>query len=118
MRLALFDDYRLGVVAGEQIVDVTGALPAHDTDPVSAGWWRALCRDFADLRPGLEAAAAAGTRVPLAAVRLRAPALNPSKVIACASNYHDHVEEMHSVQQRTLGPILIRTPPASFGLDR
>ena len=39
MRLALFDDYRLGVVAGErgeQIADVTGALPAHDADPVRA----------------------------------------------------------------------------------
>jgi 2-keto-4-pentenoate hydratase/2-oxohepta-3-ene-1,7-dioic acid hydratase in catechol pathway len=105
VRLALFDDYRLGVVAGEQIVDVTGALPAHDADPVSAGWWRALCRDFADLRPGLEAATAAGTPVPLSAVRLRAPALNPSKVIACASNYREHVEEMHSVQQRTLGHV-------------
>lgn len=79
MRLALFDDYRLGVVAGEQIVDVTGALPAHDAGPVSAGWWRALCRDFAGLRPGLEAAAAAGTPVPLAAVRLRAPALNAAR---------------------------------------
>ena len=108
MRLALFDDYRLGVVAGErgeQITDVTGALPGYDADPVGAGWWRALCRDFAGLRPGLEAAAAAGPRLDLTAVRLRAPALNPSKVIACASNYRAHVEEMHEVQRRTLGHV-------------
>lgn len=105
MRLALFGDYRLGVVAGERIVDVTGALPAHDADPVTAGWWRGLCRDFAGLRPGLEAAAAAGPPLALTAVRLRAPALNPSKVIACASNYRAHVEEMHEVQRRTLGHV-------------
>jgi 2-keto-4-pentenoate hydratase/2-oxohepta-3-ene-1,7-dioic acid hydratase in catechol pathway len=105
VRLALFGDYRLGVVAGEQITDVTGALPAHCADPVSAGWWRALCRDFAGLRARLEAAAAAGPAVALAAVRLRAPALNPSKVIACASNYRAHVDEMHAVQRRTLGRV-------------
>jgi 2-keto-4-pentenoate hydratase/2-oxohepta-3-ene-1,7-dioic acid hydratase in catechol pathway len=105
VRLALFDDYRLGVVAGEQIVDVTGALPAHDADPVSAGWWRALCRDLPGLRPALQAAAAAGPAVALTAVRLLAPALNPSKIIACASNYPAHVAEMHEVQRRTLGHV-------------
>jgi len=105
VRLALFDDYRLGVVAGERIVDVTGILPAHDADPVSAGWWRALCRDFAGLRPALQAAAAAGPAVALTGVRLRAPALNPSKIIACASNYRAHVAEMHEVQHRTLGHV-------------
>jgi 2-keto-4-pentenoate hydratase/2-oxohepta-3-ene-1,7-dioic acid hydratase in catechol pathway len=105
VKLALFDDFRLGAVTGERIVDVTGALPAHDPDPVTAGWWRALCRDFADLRPRLEAARDAGPAVELAAVRLRPPALTPSKVIACASNYRDHVREMHEVQQRTLGRV-------------
>ena len=105
MKLALFDEFRLGLVSGDEIVDVSGALPVHDADPVTAGWWRALCRDFPRLRPGLEAAAAAGTPVKLAGVRLRAPALNPSKIIACASNYHEHVEEMHEVQRRTLGHV-------------
>jgi 2-keto-4-pentenoate hydratase/2-oxohepta-3-ene-1,7-dioic acid hydratase in catechol pathway len=105
VRLALFDDHRLGAVRGDEIVDVTDALPAHDPDPVTAGWWRALCRDFLARRPDLEAAAKAGTPVPLDRVRLRAPALNPSKVIACACNYRDHVEEMHDVQHRTLGHV-------------
>lgn len=103
MRLALFDDYRLGVVTGDQITDVTAALPGHDPDPLTAGWWRGLCRDFQALRPALQAAATAGAPAPVASVRLRAPALAPSKVIACASNYRDHVTEMHEVQQRTLG---------------
>jgi 2-keto-4-pentenoate hydratase/2-oxohepta-3-ene-1,7-dioic acid hydratase in catechol pathway len=38
-------------------------------------------------------------------VRLRAPAVNPSKIVAAASNYADHVAEMHDVQRRTLGKV-------------
>jgi 2-keto-4-pentenoate hydratase/2-oxohepta-3-ene-1,7-dioic acid hydratase in catechol pathway len=105
VKLALFDDFRLGLASGDEIVDVSAALPAHDADPVTAGWWRALCRDFPRLRPDLEAAGATGPPVKLADVQLRAPALNPSKIIACASNYRDHVEEMHEVQRRTLGHV-------------
>ena len=105
MKLALFGEYRLGMVSGDEIVDVCAAVPGHDADPVTAGWWRGLCRDFPRLRPGLEAAGASGTVVKLADVRLRAPALNPSKIIACASNYRQHVEEMHEVQRRTLGRV-------------
>jgi 2-keto-4-pentenoate hydratase/2-oxohepta-3-ene-1,7-dioic acid hydratase in catechol pathway len=105
VRLALFDDFRLGVVSGDEIVDVSAALPSHDADPVTAGWWRALCRDFPAMRPDLQAAGARGTALKLADVRLRAPALNPSKIIACASNYRDHVAEMHEVQRRTLGHV-------------
>lgn len=106
MKLALFDDYRLGVVTGDVITDVTSALPPtppHDSDPLTAGWWRALCRDWPALADRIAAEAEAGTAVPLSSVTLRAAALNPSKVIAAASNYHAHVTEMHDVQQRTLG---------------
>jgi 2-keto-4-pentenoate hydratase/2-oxohepta-3-ene-1,7-dioic acid hydratase in catechol pathway len=105
VKLALFDEFRLGLVDADEIVDVTTALPGHDADPVSAGWWRALCRDFGRLRSDLEAAAASGSPVRMADVRLRAPVLNPSKIIACASNYREHVAEMHDVQQRTLGRV-------------
>jgi 2-keto-4-pentenoate hydratase/2-oxohepta-3-ene-1,7-dioic acid hydratase in catechol pathway len=105
VKLALFDDHRLGAVTGDGIVDVTGALPwPHDPDPLTAGWWRALCRDLPELRPRLEEAATGPSR-PLEEVRLRAPALNPSKIVACASNYAEHVAEMHGVQERTLGGV-------------
>lgn len=110
MRLALFNANRLGVIAartsGDVIVDVTAALPwAHDPEPLTATWWRALCRDFELVRPALEHAAASGVARPVGDVELQAPALSPSKIIAAASNYHDHVAEMHSVQERTLGRV-------------
>lgn len=107
MKLAIFGDNRLGVVGadGTTLVDVTAALPGHDADPLTAGWWRGLCRDFAELRPALEAAAKEGPEIPVESVRLRPAVLGPSKVIAAACNYADHVTEMHGVQERTLGKV-------------
>lgn len=110
MKLAIFDDARLGAVTtsadGDRVVDVTAALPyLHDPDPLTAGWWRALCRDYSSLAPALQEAAADGRPRPLDEVVLRAPVLGPSKVIAAASNYGEHVAEMHGVQQRTLGRV-------------
>ena len=113
MKLALFDDNRLGVVldadgtgVDASVVDVTDALPwPHDPDPLTAGWWRALCRDFGRGRARRWRAAAAGQRRAARGGRLRAPALAPSKVVAAASNYGDHVAEMHGVQERTLGRV-------------
>ncbi len=103
MRLAIFDELRFGIVSsdGTTITDVTDALAsAHDPDPIGAGWWVRLCRDFAALRPRLEAAVKNGRPKPLSAVTLRAPALNPGKIVACASNYAAHVAEMAEVQKR------------------
>lgn len=106
MQLALFDDWRLGVVTGADVVDVTSALAwPHDPDPLTAGWWRRLCRDFPQIREQLAAAADEGTPRPLATVKIRPPVLNPSKILASASNYAAHVDEMHGVQQRTLGRV-------------
>ena len=110
MKLALYDDNRLGVVTstadGDVLVDVTDAVPwPHDPDPLTAGWWRALCRDFSGLSPDLRAAAEEGTPRPVREEMLRAPVLGPSKVLAAASNYGEHVAEMHGVQERTLGRV-------------
>jgi 2-keto-4-pentenoate hydratase/2-oxohepta-3-ene-1,7-dioic acid hydratase in catechol pathway len=106
MKLALFDDHRLGVVTGEGLVDVTGALPwPHDPDPLTAGWWRRLCRDFPAVRDELERAAGKGPALDPERVALLAPVLNPSKIVASASNYAEHVAEMHGVQERTLGQV-------------
>jgi 2-keto-4-pentenoate hydratase/2-oxohepta-3-ene-1,7-dioic acid hydratase in catechol pathway len=105
VKLALFDEHRLGVVLDDRIVDVTTAVTSHESDPTTAGWWRGLCRDWSELSPRIADAARSRESVPLADVTLRAPVLNPSKIIAAASNYRAHVEEMHDVQERTLGTV-------------
>lgn len=107
MRLALFEGNRPAIVVdeGTALVDVTEMLGADDRDPLTAGWWRALCRDWASHRDALAEAETAGERIALSTVQLDAPALAPSKIIASASNYRAHVEEMHAVQERTLGEV-------------
>ena len=108
MRLAILDGLRLGVVSETAVIDVTAALPwPHDPDPLTAGWWRRLCRDLDLVRPALAAAARdpAAPRVAVGDARLLAPVLNPSKIVAAASNYQGHVAEMHEVQERTLGRV-------------
>jgi 2-keto-4-pentenoate hydratase/2-oxohepta-3-ene-1,7-dioic acid hydratase in catechol pathway len=107
VRLALFDDYRLGVVSDDEttVADVTTAIADHDSDPLTAGWWRRMCRDWKQVAPTIAELAATGHPRDLREVTLRAPAMNPSKVIAAASNYAAHVEEMRDVQERTLGTI-------------
>jgi len=95
MRLALFDEYRLGLVDpdDETLLDVTPALTDHDPG-LGAGFWVRMCRDMPSVKPRIEEVAASATALPLANVTLRAPALNPSKIIAAAFNYSGHVDEM------------------------
>jgi 2-keto-4-pentenoate hydratase/2-oxohepta-3-ene-1,7-dioic acid hydratase in catechol pathway len=107
MKLAIFDDFRLGVVSADEthITDVTDALPwPHDADPFGAGWWLRLCRDFSTLRPRLEQAGQSGPPRQLDTVKLRAAVLNPGKIVAAAANYLAHRDEMKAVTERTGGP--------------
>ena len=72
----------VGVVAGEEVIDVSaGHVPA---DPARA---------LAEIgQSGLEAIAEGAPRLPLAEVRLLAPA-TPRKYLAIALNYADHIAE-------------------------
>lgn len=106
MKLAIFDDYRLGMVQPDEqhIVDVTDAVPGRlDADPLGAGWWVRLCRDLPRLRPAIEASASGGEPRLLDSVHLRPAALNPSKVMACAINYAAHQAEMRDVILERVG---------------
>ena len=86
MKLAFFDDYKLGVVLGDGIVDVSAAVRdiAH-TGP--GNLITGLIETFAAWRGKLEAAASAGKPVPLAGVRLRAPLPKPGNIVCMAVNY-------------------------------
>jgi len=93
MKLAIFDDNRLGLLRGEQIIDVTAALP-HWDNGYAPNWWLRLCYDFEKIRPRIEEEATRGQGVALSTVKLCAPALWPQKIVAAASNYAAHVDEM------------------------
>ena len=93
MKLALFNGNCLGILKGEQVIDVTAALP-HWDNGYAQNWWLRMCHSFEEMRPRLEAEAARGQGVPLSQVKLDAPVLWPQKIVAAASNYAAHVGEM------------------------
>jgi 2-keto-4-pentenoate hydratase/2-oxohepta-3-ene-1,7-dioic acid hydratase in catechol pathway len=93
MKLCRFDDNRLGVVQGRDVLDVSAALaeipqqrwPLAQGDPLILHVER-VTEAVASLVP-------AAPRLPLAAVKLLSPVANPSKIIAAPINYSDHIEE-------------------------
>ncbi len=93
MRICRFDDDRLGVVQGDEVLDVTPALaeipvqrwPLAQGDPLITH----VDRVVAAARALLPSA----PRTPLASVRLLAPVANPSKIVGAPINYSEHIEE-------------------------
>jgi len=86
MRLVFFDDFRLGVLQGDSVVDVSEAvrdIPHVGAHDVVNG----LIARFADYRPRLEDAARRGSAVPLARVRIRPPLPKPTNIVCMAVNY-------------------------------
>ncbi|HEX5292838.1 MAG TPA: fumarylacetoacetate hydrolase family protein [Streptosporangiaceae bacterium] len=86
MRLMFFDDYRLGVVTGDSVVDVSAevaAVPrAHPQDVI-----RGVIEQWRDYRPVLQRAAAEGPGVPVSSVRARPPLPRPATIDCMAVNY-------------------------------
>lgn len=86
MKLAFFDEFRLGVVRDDLIVDVsavTAEIPqVHPHDVL-----RAVIEDWDQWRTRLETAAAHGRGVPLQAVALQPPVPRPVTIDCMAVNY-------------------------------
>ncbi|HEY7205586.1 MAG TPA: fumarylacetoacetate hydrolase family protein [Methylomirabilota bacterium] len=86
MKLLLFDDYRLGVLRGDAVVDVSDAV--KDVPHLGPGdLMSGLIARFGDYRKKIEEAAARGKTQPLAGVRVRPPLPKPTNVVCMAVNY-------------------------------
>ena len=93
MRICRFDDDRLGLVKGDEVLDVTAALeaipqqrwPLAPGDPLIANLDRVLERVRA-LESG-RAAPQARRR------RLKSPVANPTKIVNAPINYQAHIDE-------------------------
>jgi 2-keto-4-pentenoate hydratase/2-oxohepta-3-ene-1,7-dioic acid hydratase in catechol pathway len=86
MKLCFFDDWKLGVLNGDQVVDVSDAVkdiprvhPQDVLNGVITGW--------ATYKGKLEAAAKAGKGTPVSRVKLRPPVPKPTTIVAMAVNY-------------------------------
>ncbi len=88
MKLLFFDDYRVGVLKGTNVVDVSGVLAHVGVLPPQALMEQVIV-EFDRLRPRFEELAAAGEGVPMGQVRVRAPLPRPGSVICAFSNFQD-----------------------------
>ncbi len=86
MKLAFFDDFRLGVVADDQVVDVTDVVKdISRLGPQDV--MRGLIERFDVLAGKLADAAAKGRGRPVSQVRFRPPLPKPENIICMAVNY-------------------------------
>jgi len=87
MKLLYFDDFKLGVLKGDNtVVDVSAAV--QDIPHVGPGdLMNSLIERFASYRAKIEAAAASGSGVPLGSVRIRPPLPAPRTIDCMAVNY-------------------------------
>jgi 2-keto-4-pentenoate hydratase/2-oxohepta-3-ene-1,7-dioic acid hydratase in catechol pathway len=86
MKLLFFDDFKLGVLKGESVVEVSQVvreIPHTGPHNLISG----LIERFGDYRSALEKAAADGKGVPVASVRIRPPLPRPVNIDCMAVNY-------------------------------
>ncbi len=86
MKLGYFDDYRLGVIKDDMVVDVSAAvrdIPHTGPHNLISG----LIERFSDYRRRLDDEAARGKGVPVASVKFRAPLPKPMNIDCMAVNY-------------------------------
>ena len=86
MKILYFDDFKLGVVKGDNVVevsDVVADIPHLGPHDLING----LIERFADYRPKLEAAVQGREGVALSGVRIRPPLPRPSTIDCMAVNY-------------------------------
>ena len=89
MKLVFFDDFKIGAVKGDNVVDLSDAanhIPHVSPQDILSG----LIADFDTHKPHIEEAISASEGVPLSSVRLRSPAPGPQNIICMAVNYMEN----------------------------
>jgi 2-keto-4-pentenoate hydratase/2-oxohepta-3-ene-1,7-dioic acid hydratase in catechol pathway len=86
MKLLYFNDYRLGVLKGDRVVDVTTVVQnVPHTGP--GNLINGVIERWADLRGPIDKAAASGSGLPVAQVKIRSPLPKPVNIDCMAVNY-------------------------------
>jgi 2-keto-4-pentenoate hydratase/2-oxohepta-3-ene-1,7-dioic acid hydratase in catechol pathway len=111
MKILYFDDYKLGVLNGDAVVDVSSVVQRiqhsgpHDLI-------NGLIERFAEYRPRLEEAARRDKGVPVADVKIRPPLPRPNNIDCMAVNYREDgtrtepapINAFHKSPNAVIGP--------------
>ena len=111
MKLVFFNDFTMGVLKGDRVVDVSAVV--GDIPHVGPGdLMNGLIARFDAYRPKLDAAVAAAEGVPVAGVRLRSPLPRPGNIDCMAVNYMEDgtlpaaapINAFHKASSCVIGP--------------
>jgi 2-keto-4-pentenoate hydratase/2-oxohepta-3-ene-1,7-dioic acid hydratase in catechol pathway len=93
VKLAAYDNHRIGIVEGDQLFDVTHAVPfALDAMPAQRMNW--LIAHWSDAKPQLQKLRSEARPVPVSSVTLLPPNPAPPHVFAAPANYQKHIGEL------------------------
>lgn len=93
MKLCRYNDNRLGIVEGNEVIDVTPALDLIPPMRYPAPMGDQLIANLAAIRAKAEGLKAGGQRLPVDAVKFLPPVANPTKIVNAPINYDDHIAE-------------------------
>jgi 2-keto-4-pentenoate hydratase/2-oxohepta-3-ene-1,7-dioic acid hydratase in catechol pathway len=91
MKLVVYDRGHVGVLRQSDLVDVSDLVGASEEWPPT--FFLRMIDGFDRLRPLLEEAVRTRPAVPLDRVRLEAPVVFPTKIVAAPANYRKHIDE-------------------------
>jgi 2-keto-4-pentenoate hydratase/2-oxohepta-3-ene-1,7-dioic acid hydratase in catechol pathway len=93
MRICRFDSNRLGLVEGDEVLDVTGSLEVIPPQRYPLPTHDLMIEHLAAVTARARELAPAARRLELASLRLDAPVANPGKIVNAPVNYQAHIEE-------------------------
>ena len=111
MKLVFYDDFKLGAISGNNVVDLSGAVSgiAHSSPQ---DLLNQIIEDFSTHRPALDRAISQGSGTPLDQVSLRSPLPKPNNIVAMAVNYMEDgtrdapapINAFHKSANAVIGP--------------
>ncbi len=93
MRICRFNSNRLGIVEGDEVLDVSAALEVIPAQRYPLPTHDLMIANFQQVLARAKALAGAAQRLKLASVKLESPVANPGKIINAPVNYQAHIEE-------------------------
>ncbi|MEO3826405.1 fumarylacetoacetate hydrolase family protein [Actinomadura sp. B10D3] len=108
MRIALFNDYRIGSVNGSRVADITEVVDTrwHGTPYVI----NEFIAHWDQINPSISAAMDRADTHELAGVRLLPPVPRPGQILAAPANYRAHVSEMTGSRHRPANAQALLSP--------
>ena len=93
MKICRYDNNRLGIVEGDEVLDVSKALAAIPRQGWPLAQGDPLILNFKRVLAAAKKLAPKAKKKPLSRVKLLSPVANPSKIIGAPINYNDHIAE-------------------------